>query len=168
MQVNHVPKYDMSKSKTGCCPEFDPEPWDDKTFVFKDKLFVKANTRSVFYMPINLGSVITKTWTAIEKSGVKDLDEYILLSKDISPWKAEQYFWVTKEVPDLENVKLSGTFKTKVFEGEYKEAKYWHEEMLNIGQKSGSKNPQVYFYYTTCPKCAKVYGKNYTVGLVKI
>ncbi|MHC4509420.1 MAG: hydrolase [Planctomycetota bacterium] len=26
----------------------------------------------------------------------------------------------------------------------------------------------MYFFYTTCPKCAKVYGKNYTVLLAKI
>jgi hypothetical protein len=27
---------------------------------------------------------------------------------------------------------------------------------------------KMYFFYTTCPKCAKVYGKNYTVLLAKI
>jgi hypothetical protein len=26
----------------------------------------------------------------------------------------------------------------------------------------------VYFFYTTCPKCAEVYGKNYVVGVVEI
>jgi hypothetical protein len=27
---------------------------------------------------------------------------------------------------------------------------------------------KMYFFYTTCPKCAKVYGKNYTVILAQI
>jgi hypothetical protein len=27
---------------------------------------------------------------------------------------------------------------------------------------------KIYFYYTTCPKCAKLYGKNYTVIFAKI
>lgn len=168
MQVNHVPKYDMSKAKTGCCPQFEPAEWDDKTFVFKDKQFVKVQARCIMHVPLNLGGVITKTWAAIEKAGAKDDTEFIMLTKDVSPWKSEQFFWAAKEVPNLDNIKLSGTFKTKVFEGDYKEAKDWYKEMMAIGQKSGSKNPEVYFYYTTCPKCAKVYGKNYTVGFVKI
>ena len=25
-----------------------------------------------------------------------------------------------------------------------------------------------YFYYTTCPKCAKVYGKNYVVAVAEV
>lgn len=27
---------------------------------------------------------------------------------------------------------------------------------------------KTYFFYTTCPQCAKVYGKNYTIALAKI
>ena len=27
---------------------------------------------------------------------------------------------------------------------------------------------KIYVFYTTCPKCAKVYGKNYTVLLAKV
>jgi hypothetical protein len=27
---------------------------------------------------------------------------------------------------------------------------------------------KLYFFYTTCPKCAQVYGKNYVVLLAKI
>jgi len=26
----------------------------------------------------------------------------------------------------------------------------------------------MYFFYTTCPKCAEFYGKNYTVILAKV
>ena len=26
----------------------------------------------------------------------------------------------------------------------------------------------LYFFYTTCPKCAKHYGKNYVVGIAKV
>jgi hypothetical protein len=26
----------------------------------------------------------------------------------------------------------------------------------------------LYFFYTTCPKCAKHYGKNYVVGIAKL
>ena len=27
---------------------------------------------------------------------------------------------------------------------------------------------KMYFFYTTCPKCAKVYGKNYVVLFAKV
>lgn len=169
MQTNHVPPLNMQTSTTGCCPKFSPKEWDDKIFTLKDKPFVKAKTMSFMYIPLNMGSVMTKTWKAIEdadadaKSG-----EFLMLSREVSPWKGEHYFWATKEVPGQENVKLSGKFKTKVFEGEFKNAKNWYIEMQKIGQDAGVKNPEVYFYYTTCPKCAKVYGKNYVVGFVKV
>ena len=26
----------------------------------------------------------------------------------------------------------------------------------------------MYFFYTTCPKCARHYGKNYVVGVAKV
>lgn len=168
MQVNHVPKFDNNKSETGCCPKFDPEPWQNKTIVLKDKSFVKARCNNFMHVPLNLGKIISETWEKIEKAKANDDDEFLLLTVDTSPWKSELYFWTTKEVAGLENVKLSGTFKTKVFEGDYKDAKFWYKQMQEIGHKAGKDSPEVYFYYTTCPKCAKFYGKNYTVGLVKV
>jgi len=27
---------------------------------------------------------------------------------------------------------------------------------------------KLYFYYTTCPKCAKHYGKNFVVGFARV
>ncbi len=77
-------------SETGCCPRFDPEPWDEKEVTFEDKLFVKDHVTSFFHIPLNFGKVM-----------VRNLE-------------------------------------------------------------------MMYFFYTTCPKCAKVYGKNYTVLLAKV
>ena len=62
---------------------------------------------------------------------------------------------------------ISGTFLTKVFEGPYKDAGKWVKEMQAYVKSKGSEVGKMYFYYTTCPKCAKVYGKNYTVVLAK-
>lgn len=168
MQVNHVPKLNMQTSTTGCCPKFSPEEWDNKTFVFKDKPFVKAKTRSFLFMPLNMGSVIGRTWKAIEDADAKYRDdEFVMLSQDVSPWHADHYFSVSKKVDGQENVTLSGTYKSKVFEGSFKDAKDWHDAMIKIGTKAGVSSPNIYFYYTTCPKCAKVYGKNYVVGFVQ-
>lgn len=77
-------------SETGCCPRFDPEPWDKKEVTFDDRLFVRDHVTSFFHIPLNFGKVMVRN---MEK---------------------------------------------------------------------------MYFFYTTCPKCAKVYGKNYTVLLAKV
>jgi NMD protein affecting ribosome stability and mRNA decay len=86
------------KSETGCCPRFDPAPWEDKEVTFTDKLSVKDRVRSFLHIPLNFGSVMVKTHVASKKKQMRKL----------------------------------------------------------------------YFFYTTCPKCAKFYGKNYTVLLAQI
>jgi hypothetical protein len=35
-------------------------------------------------------------------------------------------------------------------------------------QAKGKKMDTLYFFYTTCPKCAKHYGKNYVVEVAKV
>ena len=57
MKINALPKYDMSDNPTGCCPRFKPEGWDEQELSFTKKRFLKAKTRSLFYIPINIGSV---------------------------------------------------------------------------------------------------------------
>jgi hypothetical protein len=64
--------------------------------------------------------------------------------------------------------KLSGTFLTKVFEGPYQNAGKWAQEMKQYVQGKDKKIQKLYFSYTTCPKCAKVYGKNYVVLFAQI
>lgn len=164
MKPNRLPKYDSSDNPTGCCPRFKTEGWDEQELHFKDKLFVKATTRSFFHIPVNMGPVFTKTFTEIEKIDAIDMEQVVVLSIDISPWKTEHYFAVTKEVPGLENVRLSGDYFTKVFEGPYKDARFWYKEMIEYVKQRGKEPGKVYFFYTTCPKCAKEYGKNYIVG----
>lgn len=159
MTLNHVPK--LSKDNpTNCCPRFNPKDWDGKTFEFKNKHFVRMTTISFFYMPLNMSSIMTKAWTAITAAGADSKDEFVMLSYDISPWKCEHLLSVTKKVPGQENVKLTGKFMARVFEGPYKDAPNWIKAM-NTSKK-------VYLYYTTCPKCQKVYGKNYVVALAQV
>jgi len=64
--------------------------------------------------------------------------------------------------------KMSGTFMSKVFEGPYKDAGKWAKEMDKYVRLKGKNPKKIYFFYTTCPKCAGYYGKNYTVLLAKI
>ena len=67
----------------------------------------------------------------------------------------------------LEDENGERAFLSKVFEGPYKDAKNWHKEMQALAKEKGVA-ADIYFYYTTCPKCAKKWGKNYVVGMLKI
>lgn len=168
MDVNVLPKYDMSDNPTNCCPRFNPEGWDDQELHFKDKLFVKAKVRSLFHMPLNMNSVFTKTMGAIEEASALDESDMIVLSYDPSAWTGEHYFSVTKDIPEQEMVRLSGDYVTKVFEGPYRNVPKWMKEIDTFVEGKDKHTKKTYFFFTTCPKCAKVYGKNYVVGVSQV
>jgi len=165
MKTNALPKYDATDNPTNCCPRFNPDGWDNQELHFKDKLFVKAKTKSLFHIPINMGSVFPKTFGAIEEAHAKSEDDFVVLSYDPSPWSEEHYFSVIKDVPGQEMVLMNGDYITKVFEGPYKNAPKWEKEMENFVHSKGKDIGKTYFFYTTCPKCAKYYGKNYMVAV---
>lgn len=167
METNALPHYDMSDNPTDCCPRFNPDGWDDQDLHFSNKQFVKAKTRSVMHVPVNMGKVFEKTFKAIEHAGALDMNDLIIMSRDVSPWAAEHYFAVSTDVPGEEMTQLSGDYRTKVFEGAYKDAPKWRKALLEMAPDKDGREPAVYFFYTTCPKCAKHYGKNYVVGLVE-
>ena len=165
MDINTLPKYDKSKNTTGCCPRFNPKGWNEQELHFRDKLFVKAKTCSLFHIPLNMGKVFTKTSKEIEKAQASSDDNFIILSLEKSPWSAEHFFSVKKDVPGQEMTKMSGDYFTKVFNGQYRNMPQWCKELEDLIQKKGKKSKQLYFFYTTCPSCAKVYGENYVVGV---
>ena len=167
MLTNETPRFDATENETGCCPRFHPEAWNNQTLHFKNKPFVKASTISLFHVPLNMGAAFTRTWDAI-KNAHADNGEFLVLSHDDSAWHAEHLFAVSKEVPDGEMVHLSGDFLTKVFEGPYSDARKWCAEMERYVEEKGNHVETMYFFYTTCPRCAKHYGKNYVVGVAKV
>jgi hypothetical protein len=154
-------------SETGCCKRFNPKPWQDREVKLKDKLFLKDSVKSFLHIPLNFGAIMKKDMEKI--AAVKALPEMpMMLSDEKSPWGSDIYIAVSKDVPDSNMVKLSGSFLTKVFEGSYKDMGKWVKEMQAYVASKGKKTEKLYFFYTTCPKCAKYYGKNYTVILAKI
>ncbi len=154
-------------SETGCCPRFNPQPWDEKEVTFKDKLFIKDHVISFFHIPLNFGKVMVKNMERIVKANAL-APEPLLLSDENSLWGADVYIAVSKEVPGAEMARISGTFLTKVFEGPYKNIRKWVKEMMGYVQSKRKSPQKLYFFYTTCPKCAEYYGKNYTVLLAKV
>ena len=103
----------------------------------------------------------------IEAAGASP-ENMIVLSDENSLWGADVYIEATKEVPGAEMAGISGTFLCKVFEGPYRNMRQWIEETKAYVQSKGKSLQKMYFYYTTCPKCAKKYGKNYVVILAQV
>ncbi|MFH1232812.1 MAG: hydrolase [Patescibacteria group bacterium] len=153
--------------KINCCSKFNPEPWDEKEIIWQDKLFIKDSIKSFFHIPLNIGKVITKNMKKIEAINAFD-SNFVMLFDEKSLWGADVFFAVNKDVPESEITKMSGTFLTKVFEGSYKDMGKWINEMEKYVELKGKKIEKMYFYYTTCPKCAKIYGKNFIVIFAKI
>jgi hypothetical protein len=150
--------------ETGCCPPFDPAPWDGTEIEFDDRLFVKDRVRSILHIPINFGRVMVRNITKIDAADARD-PEMLTLADEKSLWGSEVYISVSKEVPGAENVRLSGRYLSKVFEGPYKDMRKWMQQMRDHVAAQGKTIERTLFYYTTCPKCAKAYGKNYVVLL---
>ena len=155
------------QSETGCCPRFDPEPWEGKEVTLEDKLFVKDHVCTFLHIPLNFGRKMKKNMKKIEQADAQ-APEPLVLSECKSLWKDNLYISVSKEVPGAKMASVPGTFMTKVFEGPYKDAGKWAKEMKAHVESEGKDMKRMYFFYTTCPKCAKVYGKNYTVLLAQV
>jgi hypothetical protein len=168
MKVNSLPHYDDSTNTTGCCPKFNPEGWDGQELHFKDKKFVRATTLSAMHIPLNMGKIFARVHCGIEDSNAYDPNDFIVLSHELSPWKAEHFFSVSRDIKGEEMTALNGDYITKVFEGPYSHVKDWYSDMEGVARAQGSEPKKIYFFYTTCPKCAKVYGKNYAVGVAEV
>ncbi len=147
---------------TGCCDPFNPEPWDEKEITWNDKIFVRDRITSFLHIPLNMGKKIIRNLGLIEKADAKSPHQ-LMLTDENSLWGADIYIDVAREVPGARMGKLSGTFLTKVFEGPYQNAGKWSVQMKDYVKSKGKKYSKIFFSYTTCPGCAKAYGKNYVV-----
>ncbi|MFA5930332.1 MAG: hydrolase [Candidatus Micrarchaeia archaeon] len=155
----------MTKEKlfeTGCCPRFNPKPWQNKTLKWKSKLFVKDSVSCFFHIPLGMDKVMTKNMALITAAGAKN-PESIMLMDDRGLFASDIYIAVDKNVPGAQMATLSGSFLSRVYEGDYKEAGKWAQDMASYVKNKGLALKKLYFSYTTCPACAKAYGKNYVV-----
>ena len=157
----------MTEAAETCCARFDPEPWDGKEITWEDKKFVKDRVRSFLHYPLNFARVMKRSVALIEAADAKP-DEMIVLADDNSLWGADVYIDVNKDVPDAQMATISGTFLSKVFEGPYRMVPKWMRAMKEFVAGKGKSAGKTYCYYTTCPKCAKKYGKNYVVFLAQV
>ncbi len=145
-----------------CCPKFDPVLWDGKVLNWKNKRFIKDSVFTLFFMPLNFGSVITRMNRQVETAGAK-IQDWLCLSDHTSKWNMDLYLAVDREIPNAKNVTLTGKFLSKVYEGPFQDTGKWCDDFKEYAKKQGFEIKKWYMWYTTCPKCAKKYGKNYVV-----
>ena len=165
--LTQQPIHEQTVQPTGCCPPFDPAPWQDQEIAWHSKPFVKDHVTCLFHVPLNMGRTVMKDMALIEKAHAA-ADHPLMLSDDKSPWGTDLYIEVKGLVPQASMAYISGTYLTKVFEGPFRNAGRWAKVMKDYVAAKGRKLEGLYFGYTTCPKCAKAYGKNYVVLFAKI
>ena len=157
--------------ESACCPPVDVDYWQHQTHQWHDKLFIKDTVPQIFHMPLpgQIGKVITRMWKKAEAAeAAPDLKDFLLLAYDPSPWKSELYMAVTQTVPDAENTTLSGTFITKVFDGPFQKVPQYIKEMNAYLKENGKVPQKYYFYFPTCPKCAKETGHHYIIAFAEV
>lgn len=155
-----------ANTREPCCPRFDPEPWDAKEIQWQGKRFVKDRVTSFLHIPLNFGAVVKRNMAWIEAAGAVS-ERNVILSDEHSLWGADVYIEVAKDIPNAKMATLSGTFLCKVFEGPYRNMREWIAEMKDFVRGRGKEIRKLYFFYTTCPACAKTYGKNYVAILAQ-
>lgn len=150
-----------------CCPPFDPTNWDDKVFEWHNKPFIKDKVFTIFYMPIDFGKVMKR----LDKK-VRDADgtipDWLCLSDHTSSWNMNVYLAVDKQITNANNESISGKFFSKVYEGPFYDTGKWVRDFNIKAQLEGYNTKKMFMWYTTCPKCAKKYGKNYVVILSEV
>lgn len=150
-----------------CCPKFNPKPWDGKVHEWKNKKFVKDKVFTLFFMPINFGGVIKRLIEKVEKADAK-MPDWLCLSDHTSKFNMDIYLAVDKKIPDADNVTLSGKYLSKVYEGPFGDTGKWCKDFEEYAKRKKLDIKKMYMWYTTCPKCAKKYGKNCVVIIAKV
>ena len=155
----------MKDQEVQCCPKFDPVPWDGKIFEWKEKRFVKDCVLTQAYVPQNFGEVIVRLMGKVAGAVSPD---WMCLSDHTSEDNMDLYIAVDREVPDVQNVKLSGKFLSKVYEGPFSDTQKWCADFEQCAVQQQYKINKWYMWYTTCPACAEKYGKNYVVVICEV
>lgn len=152
----------MEKEKV-CCPKINPNDWNDKIFQWQNKPFIKAKVRTFFYIPIGFGNTIRKLDKKLQANSL-NFSEGVCLSDHTSKWNMDIYVTIDKEFKDDSISYFNGNFYCKMYEGDFKDTGKWCSDYDKTLKEKGLKNKKIFMWYTTCPKCAKKYGKNY-VGI---
>ncbi len=99
--------------KDGCCPQFDPTPWNEATLTWENKRFVRDRVTSFLHIPLYFGGVMKRNMKAIEALQAEPATP-VVLSDENSLWGADLYIEVTKDIPNATMATISGAFLSRV------------------------------------------------------
>jgi hypothetical protein len=111
---------------------------------------------------MNFGQVMKRLNRKVSAAGAT-MPDWLCLSDHTSKWNMDLYLAVDKDVPGAKNTTLTGKFYIKVYEGPFRDTEKWCKDFESLANAKGFVIKKWYMWYTTCPKCAKKYGKNYVV-----
>lgn len=117
-------------------------------------------------MPFGFGKVMKRLNKKVEQSNAT-IPDWLCLSDHTSKWNMDVYLAVDKEIQQAENTSFTGKYFCKVYEGPFRDTGKWCNEFEGFVKKKGMNVQKWFMWYTTCPKCAKKYGKNYVVIVAK-
>ena len=165
----------MTMNKDICCPKFNPDKWDEKTFNWENKHFIKETIPTLFHIPFPpmIGKKITSMWKMVQgaKQNEGGMADVLVLFWDPTPFKSEIYMSVKGPVEGANNTSLSGELISRVFDGPYNSIPKHLKEMEKYLEEKGKKvesNKDYYVHYAHCPKCAKDFGHNYMILFAKV
>ncbi len=162
----------MKAQNQECCPKFEVEKWDKKTFDWENKLFLIESISTFFHIPFppTIGKKVMKMHSLAQKAEatIQDKSEALILFRDPSAFKSEIYYAVTKAVEGANNTTISGSFVTGVFDGPYNNIPKYIKEMGDYLKEKNQIARDYYVHYAYCPKCAKENGHNYMILFARI
>ena len=162
----------MNDQNQECCPEFDTGKWNEKSFSWDNKPFIRESIPTFFHFPIPaiIGKKMKKMYELADKAqaNIPDLTEALILFRDPSSFKSEIYYSVTKEVEGAKNVGLTGDFIAGVFDGPYNSVPRHIKEMDKRLAETKQKAKDYYIHYAYCPKCATKFGHNYMILFAQV
>ena len=161
----------LSNDEAECCPLFDVERWNEKEHHWEQKKFIRASVPTLFHVPFPpmIGKAVSGLCALADEAGVSyDIKEVLLLFHDPSAFKSELLLAVRGEVAGADNVNLSGTYFSKVFDGPYNAIPKFLKEMDKYLAGINKHAVDYYVHYAYCPKCMKKYGHNYMAIFAKV
>lgn len=157
----------VQENEEVCCPRINPEEWNDKILKWENKKFVKGSVRTLFSIPLNFGQVMKKLDVKIREANAV-IQDGICLADHTSRWNMDLYLPVDKDIPGYENTTLNGNFFSRIYEGPFKDTGKWCQDYEAHAKLKGFNVTKWFMWYTTCPKCAKKYGKNYVAIISQV
>jgi len=162
---------DKQSKEINCCPVFNPAQWNEKMFTWENKMFIRGTTLQILHYPFPgmIRRIMKKLWKQATEAEAEPIQEdFLMLTYDLSPWECEFYLAVTRSVSGADNVLLSGTYFTKVFDGPFSMVNQYILEMDILLTQKNMLAKKYYFYQTACPLCDRKYEVNSIVGFAEI